>query len=140
MIPGLGRFPWSRKWQPAPVFLPGKFHGQRSLADYSPLGRKELDRIAHTPDIASRGWLPGFYITPSCSVSLWGTPCLARKKPPPRSGYRSALSRSCFLQCHFPSFPLCVRFQNCHFPRSLLCPLRLWLPFLLDLPAQTTFP
>ena len=26
---------WSRKWQPAPVFLPGKSHGQRSLAGYS---------------------------------------------------------------------------------------------------------
>ena len=31
-IPGLGRFPWRRKWQPAAVFLPGEFHGQRSLA------------------------------------------------------------------------------------------------------------
>ena len=29
--------------QPAPVFLPGKFHGQRSLAGYSPWGRKESD-------------------------------------------------------------------------------------------------
>ena len=35
-ISGLGRFPWSRKWQPTPVFLPGEFHGQRSLAGYSP--------------------------------------------------------------------------------------------------------
>ena len=26
----VGKIPWSRKWQPAPVFLPGKFHGQRS--------------------------------------------------------------------------------------------------------------
>ena len=25
---------WRRKWQPTPVFLPGEFHGQRSLADY----------------------------------------------------------------------------------------------------------
>ena len=31
------------KWQPTPVFLPEKSHGQGSLADYSPLGRKELD-------------------------------------------------------------------------------------------------
>ena len=30
-IPGLGRLPWSRKWQPTLVFLPGKFHGQRRL-------------------------------------------------------------------------------------------------------------
>ena len=35
--------PWSRKWQPAPVFLPGKFHGQRSMVGYSPLDSKELD-------------------------------------------------------------------------------------------------
>ena len=32
-----------RKWQPTPVFLSGKFHGQRSLVGYSPQGRKELD-------------------------------------------------------------------------------------------------
>ena len=35
--------PWSRKWQPAPVFLPGKFHGQRSLAGYCPWGLKESE-------------------------------------------------------------------------------------------------
>ena len=34
---------WRRKWQPTPVFLPGEFYGQRSLADCSPWGRKELD-------------------------------------------------------------------------------------------------
>ena len=28
--------PVSRKWQPTPVYSPGKFHGQRSLADHSP--------------------------------------------------------------------------------------------------------
>ena len=42
-IPGSGRSPWRRKWQPTPVFLPGKFHGQRSLTSYCPWGRKELD-------------------------------------------------------------------------------------------------
>ena len=34
---------WSRKWQSTPVCLPEKFHGQRSLAGYSPWGHKELD-------------------------------------------------------------------------------------------------
>ena len=29
-VPQLGRFPWRRAWQPAPIFLPGEFHGQRS--------------------------------------------------------------------------------------------------------------
>ena len=32
--PQVSKIPWSRKWQPTPVILPGKFHGQRSLADY----------------------------------------------------------------------------------------------------------
>ena len=39
LIPGSGRFSWSRKywqyWQPKPVFVSGKFHGQRSLVGYS---------------------------------------------------------------------------------------------------------
>ena len=34
---------WRRKWQPAPVLLPGKFQEWGSLAGYSPWGRKELD-------------------------------------------------------------------------------------------------
>ena len=42
-IPRLGRFPWKKKWQPTPVFLPGKSHGQRSLAGYSPWGHKGSD-------------------------------------------------------------------------------------------------
>ena len=36
-------FPWRRKWQPTPVFLPGESHGQRSLAGYSPWGHTEVD-------------------------------------------------------------------------------------------------
>ena len=41
--PWVGRIPWSSKRQPTPVFLPGKFHGQRSLAGYSPWGCRKLD-------------------------------------------------------------------------------------------------
>ena len=36
------KIPWKRKRQPTPVFLPGKSHGQRSLAGYSPWGRKRV--------------------------------------------------------------------------------------------------
>ena len=42
--PWVGKIPWRKKWQPTPVFLPGKSHGQRSLVDYSLCGSKELDR------------------------------------------------------------------------------------------------
>ena len=47
----VGKMLWRRKWQPTPVFLPGEFHGQRSLAGYSPWVRKESDmteRLTHT--------------------------------------------------------------------------------------------
>ena len=37
------KIPWSRKWQPTAVFLPGKSHGQRRLTSYSLWGHKELD-------------------------------------------------------------------------------------------------
>ena len=36
--------PLEKEWQPTPVFLPGEFHGQRSLG-YSPWGHTELDTI-----------------------------------------------------------------------------------------------
>ena len=42
-ISGSGRFPgvpWNRKWQSTLIFLPGKFHGRRSLVVYSPWGLK----------------------------------------------------------------------------------------------------
>ena len=42
------KVPWSRKWQPSPVFLPGTIHGQRSLAGYSAQGHKESDMTEHT--------------------------------------------------------------------------------------------
>ena len=41
--PWARKIPCSRKWHPIPVFLPGKFHGQRSLVGYSPWDHKELD-------------------------------------------------------------------------------------------------
>ena len=51
--PWARKISWRRKWQPTPVFLPGKCHGERSLAGYSPWGRKESDTTerlsTHTP-------------------------------------------------------------------------------------------
>ena len=43
LSPLVEKISWRRKWQPTPVFLPGKSHGQRSLVGYSPWGRKESD-------------------------------------------------------------------------------------------------
>ena len=41
--PWVRKIPWRREWLPTPLLLSGEFHGQRSLAGYSPWGRKELD-------------------------------------------------------------------------------------------------
>ena len=46
-IPGLRRSPWRKKWQPPPVFLPGKSHGRRILVGYRLWGRQELGTTEH---------------------------------------------------------------------------------------------
>ena len=47
--PWVRKILWRRKWQPVPVFLPGKSHGQRSLAGYNPWGCKRVGyNWAHT--------------------------------------------------------------------------------------------
>ena len=53
--PWVRKIPWRREWQSTPVFLPGEFHGQRSLVGYSPWGPKESDmtELTHT------SFLPG---------------------------------------------------------------------------------
>ena len=51
MIPGSGKITYRREWLPVPVFLPGEFHGQKSLVGYSPWGDKESDmteQLTHT--------------------------------------------------------------------------------------------
>ena len=51
------KIPWRRKWQPTPVLLPGKPHGQRSLVDYSPWDC----RVGHDWVIACL----------ACSFTMW---------------------------------------------------------------------
>ena len=63
--PWVGKSPWKRKWQPTPVFLPGKSHGQRSQAGYSPWGCK---RVGHDLAIKQYRGLP---FLGSASL-LWG--------------------------------------------------------------------
>ena len=50
--PWVGKVLWRRKWQPTPVLLPGKSHGERSIVGYSPWACNELDmkekkRVGH---------------------------------------------------------------------------------------------
>ena len=69
--PWVRKIPWRRRWQPTPVFLPGKSHGSWSRVGYRPRGRKELDTTerlhfhfiqiyrAHTSLLAMRSYLEG---------------------------------------------------------------------------------
>ena len=46
--PWVEKIPWRKEWQPTPTFLPGEFHGQRSLVGYRPWGCKESDTLTFT--------------------------------------------------------------------------------------------
>ena len=54
----LRKIPWRRKWQPTEVFLPRKFHGQRSLASYRQSPKESdmteqliMHTMSHTVDL-----------------------------------------------------------------------------------------
>ena len=57
---------WRRKWQPSPVFLPGKSHGQRSLAGCSPWDHKESDT---TERLTTQLYLWSGYATYWCATA-----------------------------------------------------------------------
>ena len=54
--PWVGKIPWSKKWQPTPVFLPGKSHGRRSLVGLQSRGRKESDTTEQGPSKQCELW------------------------------------------------------------------------------------
>ena len=65
-VQSLGQEDPLEKEMATPVFLPGKFHGQKSLAVYSPWGRKESDILSthtykhtHTHDLFSKATTDG---------------------------------------------------------------------------------
>ena len=62
----MGDIPWRRKWQPTPVLLPGESHGQMSLVDYNPWGRKELD-MTEQVHFRRRQWHPTPVLLPGKS-------------------------------------------------------------------------
>ena len=51
--PWVGKILWGRKWPPTPVFLPGRYYGQRHLAGYSPW----CPRVGPERAVSQRGFL-----------------------------------------------------------------------------------
>ena len=62
------KIPWRRKWQPPPVFLPGRSHGQRNMAGYCSRGLKESDTTerARKKSLPNRRGFLGWRL-PMCS-------------------------------------------------------------------------
>ena len=75
----VGKIPWRRKWQLSLIFLPGKFHGERSLMGYCPRDHRELDMAecacTHTqrPPLVALiiAWTPVILYQEKASVSYW---------------------------------------------------------------------
>ena len=69
--PWVRRTPWRRKRQPTPIFLTGKSHGERSLAGYSPWGRRVGHDWAHTHEWMARTSYWCLTHPSSGSISQW---------------------------------------------------------------------
>ena len=68
--PWVGKIPWRRKWQPTPVFLPGKSYGQGSLAGYSPWGCTDSD-MTEQLTLSLFFLFPSVYWIPSLCQALF---------------------------------------------------------------------
>ena len=96
----VGKIPWRREWQPSPVFLPGEFHGQRSLA-IVPGGCKEPNMTelwTHTHKFSPIALIPLEVLQSFLFHLPWGADFLALKGllwPGP-----------CLTACPLPYYPL----------------------------------
>ena len=95
----MGKIPWRREWLPTPVFLPGEFHGQKSLVGYcSPWGCKRSDTtewltLSLSSDVlGARGLRLPEHIC--CFIPLLG----------PQEGVNCFLDPLVFLFCFSPQF------------------------------------
>ena len=92
-------FPWRRKWQLTPVFLPGDFHGLRGLASYSPRSLKESDMTEQLTEINMKEPDSGFvtYNLVSEKILKFGCCCSGAKLCPTLCNP---------MNCSTPGFPV----------------------------------
>ena len=135
--PWVRKIPWSRKWQPTPVFVPGKFHGHRCLTSCSPWDCEELNTTSDwTQHLILPLEMPGGppVSETSCLWAVWISFLQVLQF--------SSVAQSCDpMDCSTPGFPV-------HHPTPracsnssiesvmpsnhlLLCPLLLLLPSIL---------
>ena len=98
--PWVGKNPWSQKWQPTSVFLPGESHGQKSLVGYSPWGLKESDtteRLTHTHTHTHTGALRQY--------SNLIPPCALDRNPGLGTGASLLINPACQASGNWPLLP-----------------------------------
>ena len=86
--PWVGKIPWWRIWQPTPIFLSGESQGQRSLAGYSPQGRKEPD----TTEATQHACTPKSMKYPPISLNHLHSPLSVFYSSPARKSFTSLVS------------------------------------------------
>ena len=68
--PWVGQIPWRSKWQPTPVSLSGKSHGQRIMVGCSPWGHKESDTTQQLTLTYFLTYIPGINLIWSWCIFL----------------------------------------------------------------------
>ena len=146
-IPESGRSPWRREWQPIPVFLPGEFHGQSSLAGYSPQGPKALDMTEWLTHMHVLDYFNQWYNSSSLSLPrgrdirpdrLWKVPSLPLCSPWRPLPFRHMDRRKIVLVFFFqfplvawPLYPGGLTHSIWHYFSKLFCSLLFVLFFFL---------
>ena len=122
--------PWGRKWRPAPVFLPGKSLGQRSLAGYSPWGPNESDTVeqlsSHTQLLSCLTYKFGF---------LYVDLCMSLQRGIGRAHLLETLSSPVF-SLPYPSLVLSTISLSEARPSDALCSSHLTLAFRQSSPER----
>ena len=97
-IPWVGKIPWRRKWQPTPVRLPRKSHGQRTQTGYCPWDCKESWTVAYQAPLST-----GFSRQEYCSGLPLPSP---RDLPNPGNGTAAPALVGRFFTTEPPGKPL----------------------------------
>ena len=71
VCPWVGKIPWRREGQPAPVLLPREVHGQKSLVGYSPWSCKESHTTEQLTLTAEKNLTPYWIYSFRCALSCW---------------------------------------------------------------------
>ena len=98
--PWVRKITWRRKWQPTPVFLPGKLHGRKSLVGYSPWGHKELDiteqlTVSFSCSFRLPRWLSGKKKSPASTGDMGNVDSISGSGRSPELGNVNPLHYSC---------------------------------------------